>query len=191
MKTLLLLFTILQTQAFASPAKFYMTSSFSRSKKIWGTYNQYKESVIKTNSKGKKVYRKFYNTPLANLVIKNGEVHFIRPLHSEGKVKYQIKSFPYTRDRKNKIFKIDPEGRNDELVLFFKDNLQDLVKNDKQIKNMNVKEQDLEIKFAEFTCWQKSGKLHCQFPVTIKPLEEENPNLIEEKITNKLSAPAR
>ena len=129
-----------------------MTSSFSRSKKIWGTYNQYKESVIKTNSKGKKVYQKFYNTPLANLVIKNGEVHFIRPLHSEGKVKYQIKSFPYTRDRRNKIFKIDPEGRNDELVLFFKENLQDLVKNDKQIKNMNVKEQDLEIKFAEFTC---------------------------------------
>lgn len=167
-----------------------MTSSFKRSKKIWGTYNQYKESVIKTNSKGKRLYRRFYSTPLANLVIKGGEVHFIRPLHSEGKIKYQIKSFPYTRDRKNKIFKINPEERNDELVLFFKDNLQDLVKRDKELKRLSQKEKHLDFKFSEFTCWQKSGKLHCQFPVSVVPLEEEKLEM-EERVTTRLSAPER
>jgi len=187
---IVLIFIFSTSSALARPAKFFMTGSFKRSKKIWGTYNQYKESVVKMNSKGKRVYRKFYNTPLANLVIKNGEVHFIRPLHIEGKVKYQIKSFPYTRDRKNKIFRINPEGRNDELILFFKDNIQDLVRNDKQLKKMNRIEDDLNIKFAEFTCWQKRGKLHCQFPITIEPLDEVK-DIDEDKITQRLSGPQR
>lgn len=191
MKIILLLLFILSISplfAASSPSKFYMTSSYKRSKKIWGTYNQYKESVVKMNSKGKRLYRKFYTTPLANLVIKNGKVHFIRPLQIEGIIKYQIKSFPYKRDRKKKVFKINPEGRNNELILFFQDNLKDLVKRDKKLKKMDIIKDDIEIVFEEFTCWQKRGKLHCQFPLSI---QARNKDIVEQTIKERLSVPLR
>ncbi|MCO4795301.1 MAG: hypothetical protein KC493_16400 [Bacteriovoracaceae bacterium] len=189
-RIIVLLFILSVSPLFAAnnPSKFYMTSSYKRSKKIWGTYNQYKESVVKMNSKGKRLYRRFYTTPLANLVIKKGEVHFIRPLQIEGKIKYQIKSFPYKRDRKKKLFKINPEGRNNELILFFQDNLKDLVKRDKKLKKMDIEKDNIEIVFEEFTCWQKRGKLHCQFPLSI---QAKNNDIVEQTIKERLSVPRR
>lgn len=193
------IFFVQQPHAAASPQKFYFTGSFKRSKKIWGTYGQYRESVMKVNEKGRRIYRKFYKSPLANLVIKDGQVHFIRPLVTEEKIKYQIKSFPYARDREKKIFKIHPEGRNEELILFFKDNLVDLVKNDKELRKLDFSKDHVDIVFDDFTCWQKKGKLHCQFPVEIIPSTEDDPekkglaenDIIEDVFKQKLSAPLR
>jgi hypothetical protein len=81
--------------SWALNADFALTASYSRNKKIWGTYklNQEKMSI----KRGKKKWFKEPTQRVGDIIISGGHIIFVRETLEEGKTKIVVDKIPYKK----------------------------------------------------------------------------------------------
>ena len=142
--------------------KLEINSRFKRNKKIWGTYNQYSESVNNKRRKGRKITLRDKNQD-GDIVIQKGKFHLVRPVENNGRTKVVVASANYKRPRKGTYLLKD---ENLKLYEMYGPKIERFIKIHYPGHKKKIGPQTTN--FGQLSCRNSKGKLDCKLPIEIK-----------------------
>lgn len=137
-------------------------NDYQRDNKIWGTYGQTSE---KTSLFKKKKHIAEKRRPVANMMLKDGQMVLIQPVSNEGITSYKVKKFPYKR-AKGKKYNINLSDNKQHFLDLYKGQLLTILKKNKIDPNQ-IDWDSLDV--DKMNCRSLKKRFNCKIPLTLKP----------------------
>lgn len=144
-------------------------SSFKANEKIWGTFKKFRErtKAVKT-LKGRSRNISVTDQSIGTLLLKHGNLIFIRPESDSLKTVLKVNSLPYHKLGKQR-FIVKSKKSDKDLYKLYKTRLKRFINRNPEFAEHLYKFENSDIDFGDLDCRRIKKFIHCKIPIIIRP----------------------